>query len=158
LNYTLFDLIQKLIDIENDFYNIYVKIEEQSKNKTSAIYAVTKAIEKQVKKQIEYFEEIKNDSSEKSDEFIDIYIYDKIAKLLFEFRTHIMFPEINTVQDLIKYAVEFKKNTIGLLLDMQGRLLEKMEDVNNDIYKILSIIIKEEEKNEKMFKNLLMSK
>lgn len=156
MNYMLSDLIQKLIDIEKDFYNIYVRIEEEWKNKSPLIYAVTKAIEKEEKKHIKFFEELKNDLSDELNEPIDFYLYDKVAKLLYEFRVYIQFPEIKTVQDLIKYAVEFEKNTIGLLLDIQGRLLEKIDDINSNVYKVLTEIINQEKKHEKMFEDLLI--
>lgn len=158
MNYTISDLIQKLIDIEKDFYDVYVKIEEQFENKSQLIYAVTRAIGKQEKKHIEYYEKLKRNLIGGLNEPIEFYLYDKVAKLLFEFKMNIKFPEIENVQDLIRYAIEFKKNNIGLLLDIQGRLLEKMDDINNNIYKVLTMIIKKEEKHEKMFESLLILK
>lgn len=158
MNYSLSDIIQKIIDIEKEFFNVYVKIEEQWKNKSPLIYAVTKAIEKQEKKHIEYYEELKKELKGNLNEDIEFYLYDRVAKLFYQFREYIQFPEIKNPQDLIQYAVEFEKNTIGLLLDIRGRLLESIDDVNNNIYRILSIIIKEEEKHEKMFEQLLISK
>ena len=37
-----------------------------------------------------------------------------------------------------KYALDFEKNNIGILLDIQGRLLGSLKDVNNNVYKVLS--------------------
>ncbi len=158
MNYTLSDLIQKLIDIEKDFFNIYVILEEKSNNKSSTIYAVIKVIKKREKNHIKYYEKLKDDLTNELNESIEFYLYDKISKLLSEFKLYIHLPEIKSVQDLIKYTVEFKRDNIGLLLDIQGRLLEKMDDVNNNVYRILSQIIKDEEKHEKMFEKLLISK
>jgi SepF-like predicted cell division protein (DUF552 family) len=158
LNYTLSDLIQKLIDIEKDFFNIYVILEEKSNNKSSAIYAVIKAIKKREKDHIKYYEKLKDDLTNELNETIEFYLYDKISKLLSEFKLYIHLPEIKSVQDLIKYTVEFKRDNIGLLLDIQGRLLEKIDDVNSNVYRILSQIIKDEEKQEKMFEKLLIFK
>lgn len=156
--YTIFDLIQKLIDIEKDALEIYKKIEEKSQNESKVICIVARAIEKEEQKHIEYYEKLKSDLKEELKESIEFYLYDKVAKLLFEFRSRIQLPQINNVQDLIKYSLEFEKNNIGLLLDIQGRLLEKMDDVNNNIYKVISTIIDEEKKHEKMFEQLLISK
>lgn len=156
--YTIFDLIQKLIDIEKDALEIYKKIEKKSKNESQVIGIVARAIEKEEQKHIEYYEKLKSDLNEELNESIDFYLYDRVAKLLFEFRSRIQLPKIDNVQDLIKYSLEFEKNNIGLLLDIQGRLLEKMDDVNNNVYKVISTIIEEEKKHEKMFEQLLISK
>lgn len=156
--YTIFDLIQKLIDIEKDALEIYKKIEEKSKNESQVISIVARAIEKEEQKHIEYYEKLKSDLNEELNESIDFYLYDRVAKLLFEFRSRIQLPKIDNVQDLIKYSLEFEKNNIGLLLDIQGRLLEKIDDVNNNVYKVISTIIEEEKKHEKMFEQLLISK
>lgn len=156
--YTIFDLIEKLIDIEKDALEIYKKIEKKSKNKSQVISIVARAIEKEEQKHIKYYEKLKSDLNEELNESIDFYLYDRVAKLLFEFRSRIQLPEIDNVQDLIKYSLEFEKNNIGLLLDIQGRLLEKIDDVNNNVYKVISTIIEEEKKHEKMFEQLLISK
>lgn len=158
MNYTLSDLIEKLIDIERDALDIYRKIQEKSNNESKVISIVARAIAKEEQKHIKYYENIKNDLSGELNETIDFYLYDKVAKLLFEFRSRIQIPRIDNVQDLIKYSLEFEKNNIGLLLDIQGRLLGKMDDINSNIYKVISIIIKEEEKHQKMFEQLLISK
>jgi sugar phosphate isomerase/epimerase len=156
VNYKLSDLIQKLIDIAKDILKIYIKIEEKFKGKSQVICIIARAMEKQEQKYIEYYEKLKNDLVGELNESIDFYLYDKAAKLLYEFKMHIEQPKINNVQDLIKFAVEIEKNNIGLLLDIQGRLLGKMDDVNNNIYKVFSMIIKEAEKHEKMFEDLLI--
>lgn len=157
MNYTIADLIQKLIAIENDTLEIYKKIESKAQNKSKVIGIIARAIEKEEEKYIEYCEKLKSDLQGDLNEIIDFYLYDKVAKLLFEFRSHIQMPQINKVQDLIKYSVELKKNNISLLLDIRGRLVEKIDDINNNIYRVISNIITEEEKYEKMYQELLLS-
>lgn len=158
MNYTLSDLIQKLIDIEKTALDIYRKIGDRSKSESKVINIIARAIEKEEQKHIEYYENLKNNLSDELNETIDFYLYDRVSKLLFEFKSRIHIPQINNVQDLIKFSLEFEKNNIALLLDIQGRLLEKMDDVNNNMYKVISRIIKEEEKHEKMFEQLLIPK
>lgn len=156
MNYTIADLIQKLIDIENDTLEIYKKIESIAQNKYEVIRIIARAIEKEEEKYIEYCEKLKSDLKGDLNEIIDFYLYDKVAKLLFEFKSRIQMPTINKVQDLIKYSVELKKNNISLLLDIRGRLVEKMDDVNNNIYKVISSIITEAEKHEKIYAELII--
>ena len=155
MTYTILDILEKLINIEEDALKIYIQIAETAKNDSLKISIVAKTIAKQEEKHIEYYKNLIHDLDGKLTEAIDFYLYDKAAKLLFEFINNIQLPQVNNVKQLLKFALEFEKSNIGLLLDIQGRLVGKIEDVDNDIYKIISMIIKEEQKHEKMFLNLL---
>lgn len=158
MGYTIYDLIEKLIDIEKSALQLYIKIEEEYRTKSRSISIVTKAIAKQEEKHIEYYEKLKIDlEKDMKNENIEVYLYDKVAKLLIEFKMYIDIPKIDVVQDLIKYSLEFEKNNIALLLDIQGRLLEKKDDVNNNVYKVISNIINEEREHKKMFEALIVS-
>lgn len=155
MSYKIFDLIQNLIDIENISLKLYLKIEENFKNKSQEISILAKAIAKQEQKHIEYYENLSQSLKGNLDDSIDFYLYDKISGLLFEFKKNIKIPEVNTPRYLVEFAIEFERNNVALLLNIQGRLLQNINDINNKIYKVLSIIIKEEEEHENMFGNLL---
>lgn len=158
MNYTISDLIQKIIDIEKDVLEIYKEIQCMFENKSKVIGIIARAIEKEEQAHISYYEKLKEELQGDLDEVIDFYLYDKVAKLIYEFRSHLLLPKVGKVQDLIEYTIELKKNIISLLIDVQGRLLEKLDDINNNIYKVMSRIIKEEEKHEKMFEQLVVHK
>jgi hypothetical protein len=158
MNYTLSDLLEKLIDIEKTALEIHTKIEEISKiNNTKVIGIITRAIKKEEIKHTKYYEELKGELNDELNEIIDFYLYDKVAKLLFEFKNQIRLPQIDNVQDLIKYSLELEKSNIGLLLDIQGRLLGSLNDVNNNVYKVISEIIEEEKRHERMFGKLILN-
>lgn len=156
MNYTSSDLIDKLINIEHIALEIYIKIEEKYRAESQLIGIVVRAIEKQEEKHIEYYENLKNDLEGRVKDSIDFHLYDKVSNLLFEFKNQMQLPELDNVQDLVGFALKFEKNNIALLLDVQGRLLEKMDDVNNIIYNVISKIISEEEEHEKMFEQLIV--
>lgn len=109
-------------------------------------------------KHIKYYQDLKKEFENNSNEEIDFYLYDRVAKLLFEFKNQSNLPKISNVQDLIRYAFEFEKNNIALLIDIQGRLIQKEDDMNKKVYKIINDIIKEEREHEKMFEELIISK
>ncbi|MBV7271750.1 ferritin family protein [Clostridium thailandense] len=155
MNYTILDILEKLINIEEDALKIYIQISETAQNNSLRISVVAKTIAKQEQKHIQYYKNLMHAWDDKLTEPIDFYLYDKAAKLLFEFINNIQLPQINSVKQLLRFALEFERSNIGLLLDIQGRLLEKIDDVNNDIYKVISIIIKEEQEHEKVFMDLL---
>ncbi|OPJ62304.1 rubrerythrin family protein [Clostridium chromiireducens] len=158
MNYMISDLIQKIIDIERDILKIYKEIQCMFENKPKVVGIIARAIEKEEQAHIGYYERLKEELQGDLNEVIDFYLYDKVSKLIYEFRSHLLVPKIDNVQDLIEYIVELKKNIISLLIDVQGRLLEKLDDINNNIYKVMSRIIKEEEKHEKMFEQLVVHK
>ncbi len=157
MNYTIYDLIERLIDIEKNALEIYEKIEENAKEKNSKnIEIITRAIRKEETKHIRYYEELKEKFNYELNDTIDFYLYDKVVKLLYEFKSQIRIPYVGNAQDLIKYSLEFEKNSISLLIDIQGRLLGNLNDINNNVYKIISKIIEEEKKHEKMFSDLVL--
>ncbi|MFW2504675.1 rubrerythrin family protein [Clostridium diolis] len=157
MNYTIYDLIERLIDIENNALEVYKKIEENAKEKNSKnIEIITRVIRKEEIKHIKYYERLKEKFNYELNDTIDFYLYDKVVKLLYEFKSQIRIPHVDNVQDLIKYSLEFEKNSISLLLDTRGRLLGNLNDVNNNVYKIISNIIEEERRHEKMFSDLVL--
>ncbi|OVE64300.1 rubrerythrin family protein [Clostridium diolis] len=157
MNYTIYDLIERLIDIENNALEVYKKIEENAKEKNSKnIEIITRVIRKEEIKHIKYYERLKEKFNYELNDTIDFYLYDKVVKLLYEFKIQIRIPHVDNVQDLIKYSLEFEKNSISLLLDIRGRLLGNLNDVNNNVYKIISNIIEEERRHEKMFSDLVL--
>ncbi|ALB46828.1 MULTISPECIES: hypothetical protein [Clostridium] len=157
MNYTIYDLIERLIDIENNALEVYKKIEENAKEKNSKnIEIITRVIRKEEIKHIKYYERLKEKFNYELNDTIDFYLYDKVVKLLYEFKSQIRIPHVDNVQDLIKYSLEFEKNSISLLLDIRGRLLGNLNDVNNNVYKIISNIIEEERRHEKMFSDLVL--
>ncbi|WP_333861382.1 ferritin family protein [Clostridium sp.] len=155
MSYKIFDLIQSLIDIENISLKLYSKIERNFKNESPKISILAKTIAKQEQKHIEYYENLSQSLKGKLDDSIDFYFYDKISGLLFEFKKNIKIPKVNTPRSLVEFAIEFERNNVALLLNIQGRLLQNINDINNRIYKVISIIIKEEKEHENMFLGLL---
>lgn len=156
VNYTLSDLLDKLISIEEKGLEIYNIIQVNSQNKSKSIDIIIQVIKKEELKHIKYYKDLKKELENNSDEEIDFYLYDRVVKLLFEFKNQSAIPQIANVQELIKYAFEFEKNNIALLIDIQGRLIQKEDDMNKKVYTIIDEIIKEETKHEKMFENLII--
>lgn len=155
MKYTILDIIQNLINIEKEISNIFCKIKENTKGFSMKISLLAKTIEKQEKKHVEYYENLIHTLKGKLDETIDFYLYDKVSKLLHEYKTHIQIPEVNTAKDIIEFAIELEKSNIGLLLDIQGRLVLNTDDVYKAVYKVISVIVNEEREHEKMFQKLL---
>jgi rubrerythrin len=158
MSYRISDLIEKLISIEEDSEALYSKLESVNKTSSPAISLVSKVLAKEEEKHVLYYKALLKDVQEKNNAEIDFFLYDKAVKQLYEFRKRIQAPELNNVRDLVKFAVEFERSNIGLILDIQGKLVEKLEDVSNEVYEVLAKIIKEEQKHEEELKRLLENK
>lgn len=158
MSYRISDIIEKLITIEEDSVELYSRLENTNKVSSPAISLVSKALAKEEERHVLYYKELLKNVKEKNNAEIDFFLYDKAAKQLFEFRNRIASPHLDNVRDLIKFAVEFEKGSIGLILDIQGKLVEKLDDVSNEIYEVLSLVIKQEREHEKMLNSLLKPK
>lgn len=158
MNYTISDLLEKLINIEENTLEIYNEIQVNLESKFKAFDIIILAIKKEELKHIEYYKKLKKELENNSNEEIDFYLYDRVAKLLFEFKNQNNIPRISIVQDLIRYAFELEKKNIALLIDIQGRLIQKEDDMNKKVYKVINDIITEERGHEKMFEELIISK
>ena len=150
MSYRISDLIEKLIKIEEDGVELYTSIEKQFQESFSQISIVAKILANQEKKHILYYQELMKNIEEEMNCEIDFFLYDKAAKQLFEFRNHIHMYKLDDVKGLIHFAVDLEKKNIGLLLDIQGKLFEKLEDVSDEVYKVLTKIIEEEKQHENM--------
>lgn len=158
MSYTISDLLEKLINIEENTLDIYNEIQGNLESKFKAFDIIIQVIKKEELKHIKYYKDLKKEFENNSNEEIDFYLYDRVAKILFEFKNQSNLPKISNVQDLIRYAFEFEKNNIALLIDIQGRLIQKEDDMNKKVYKVINDIINEERGHEKMFEELIISK
>lgn len=59
------------------------------------------------------------------------------------------------VHGLIKYALEFEKKNIALLLDIQGRLVIDLQDAAKARYEGISKLIEEEREHEREIESYL---
>jgi rubrerythrin len=153
--YTIHDIIEKLIVIEQDAMKLYAGIADKTKNSNIMLSVMAKSLANEESRHIQYYEELKININEEENVQIEFFLYDKVAKLLYEFRNNMILPELEVIQDLIKYALEFEKNNIALLLDIQGRLVINLKDSSKVSYDILSKLIKEEREHENMLQDYL---
>lgn len=154
--YTVYDIIEKLILIEQDGMKMYAGLADRIKHSNPMLSIVAKAFAKEEARHVQYYKNLKKEI-EKEEVEIDFYLYDKVAKLLYEFRERIILPELQDVQGLIRYALEFERKNIGLLLDIQGRLIQDLQDASRARYDIISRIIEEEREHEKRLEAYIAS-
>ena len=144
--YTIIDLIDKLVKIDEEQYNLYLTISENLEVKNS-LKIMAEVFFKEEKKHLHIFEELKENSSTFSDIDIDLATYDRSVELIYGFSKIKSEISILNVNELFTSALIFEKENLSLLLIVQGLLVKLYKDVESRNYIILSEIIKEEQKH-----------
>ncbi len=142
--YTVVDVIDKLIDIEQMGSEIYKKIADDFPE-VSSFKILALSLSKEEKRHRDYYKNLKENIKDKEDIEIDFHAYDKISKLLIEFKQSYRALNENNVQELLKFALNFEKDNLALLLNIKGRLVKSESDIKKMSYEVLCGIIKEEE-------------
>lgn len=139
--YNALDLIDKAIGIANNKLNIYKQI--LIVDDLNTIVLVRNAFIKQCEKSILNYKELKNKLQNKEIEEIDFVVYDKISFLINEFNSKHRNEKVTNIKELNEFALNYEKEILALLIDVQGRLIKKESDVNSIAYEVLNKIIKE---------------
>lgn len=142
--YTVIDIIDKFIEIEKIVAKIYEDISKQS-NEVNNLKIIAQTLAKEEYKHVLFYEELKNKLVGREDLDVDFDIYDKISKLMIEFKNSLINIDGKNVSELLNQALIFEKDNKALLLNIRGRLVRQETDVEKGGYEALSKIIDEEE-------------
>ncbi|MCR1933452.1 hypothetical protein ACQX0N_01275 [Clostridium tepidum] len=145
MGYNIIDIIDNLIYIEEKGYNMFKEISENCKD--SKVSIVAKTIANQENKHIQYYENLKENIKTLEKEDIDFFIYDKISARIQQFKFNMNITKMDNVKELINFSIDFEKENLALLIDIQGQLVRKETDTNMLSYNVMGKIINEEKKH-----------
>lgn len=151
--YTIIDLLDKIIQIETRGFEMYEYISLRT-DIDPKIKTVARILALEEKRHAKMYTHIKNKIPLGELTPIDFDIYDQASKLINNFRT----PDaqyLASIEELLRFASDFEKQSISLVLSIQGLLVREAEDSDSITYKTLSEIIKEEEKHIENIENFL---
>ena len=151
--YTIIDLIDKLAEIDEEQYKLYVRISEDI-NIENRLQVMAKVFLNEEKKHLLIFEELKENSSTYNDIEIDFTTYDRAVELIYEFSKVKTKNHIIDVNGLLKAALIFEKENLSLILIIQGLFVKLYKDIETRNYIILSKIIKEEQIHVDIIENI----
>jgi hypothetical protein len=154
MGYNVIDLIDKAIGIAIKRKGIYENIEKENHN-FPPIKVMSKVFIKEMNKTIDYYESIKKEIANEPLEEINYGIYDKMSFLVNEFNRKMYDIKISNVKEYLGFSLNLEKDVLALLLDIKGRLIIQKDDVNTEIYKILSAIIENKANQIKMLEDVL---
>lgn len=143
--YNIYDVLDKLIIIENKSIGMYKQI-AATKNEYPSIKIVAKVLAREEEKHVKSYDNLKESLKEKELDEIDFDVYDKISGLISEFQSRIIMPNIYNVKELILSALVLESQYLALLVDIQGRMVKKKEDVERISYKVLEGLLEDEKK------------
>lgn len=145
--YNVTDLLEKFIAIEKNGYDLYLKI-ASGKGLDEKIKVMARVLAREEKRHMELYKKIgKNIGTNAENHRIGVDIYDKASKLFMDFSRRHSSIDVNNPRELLQYALDFERENLAIALSVQGFLVTNQEDVKTEVYKILSEIIKEEEKH-----------
>lgn len=141
MGYNAVDLLNKAVAMSEKKRMIFKKIKDDC-NGSISMKIVIDVLIKDIEKTIEYYDKLKQEAAESCGGEIDFAIYDKISFLINQFNERIFPPEVYDVRDFLSFSLDYEKQVYGLMVDIQGRLVQKDSDTKTQSYKILTKIIK----------------
>ncbi len=151
--YTVIDLIEKIIIIEQKGHEIYRLIslmDDIDKN----IKVVARVLASEEKRHAKIYQDLKEEVEKEDVPCIDFGTYDKASNLISSFRYPIS-GHIKDIEQLLKFALDFEEQTISLVLSIQGLLIRDSADSASVTYDVLTQIIEEEKKHIKNIERFL---
>ena len=149
MSYTLVDLLEKLIIIEKNACKLYRNIASLSDVKSTKYKSAAVVLAKEEERHVTFYERIK-ESIEKQEKIeIDFNTYDKASTLIFEFEKRMSKAYVDSVEDLVKFAYNFERENVALLLSIQGRFVGKKFETDSLSYSTFTKLIEEERKHVK---------
>ncbi|WPC44667.1 hypothetical protein [Clostridium sp. JS66] len=150
MNYTIKDVLDKLIEIEINMTSIYEHISNlQFDEEYMNLKILSKVMCNEERRHAVYFKQIKNDISADENIEIDFLTYDKISTLIYEFVNKIHEFNKYSVKEFLKDIFNFEKENVALLIYIKGKIAKTSLSVNSTNYKILSQLIEEENEHVK---------
>lgn len=156
MGYTVLDIINKIITIKLKVKSIYSNIESE-KNIDISFKCVVSALLQEQQKHIDYYKKLEKQLKGQELEDIDFVIYDKISSLIIEYNNKVNLLNISPkyITELLSLALDFQNQNSALMIDIQGRLVRKSNDVDSKNYNILTNVLEHEKKYMKILNNLL---
>ncbi|MBU3180729.1 hypothetical protein [Clostridium psychrophilum] len=152
--YTIDNLIDKLIKIEEEGSNLYLIISE-SVNIEKKLQIMAKILSDEEKKHIIIYEEFKKNSTTYDNIEVELATYDRAVGLIYEFSKIKTRNSIKNVRELFKFALIFEKENLALVLIILGLFVKSHEDINSKNYMIVSEIVKEEQKHVNLIEDII---
>jgi hypothetical protein len=125
--------------------NIYYGIYDRSENKQDQL--VIKVLIRLTMKDVDRYVELKSALEKDPIEDIDFLVYDSAANLINNFVKSFLEPSINSLSDLLEFAISVEEKTYALFIDIQGRIYQNEKKDDSQVYVALNKLIERKKTN-----------
>ena len=143
--YTVIDLLEKLINIEQKGYEMY-KLISHMVDIDENIKVVARILASEEKRHVQLYESLKVRAEKMELPIIPFDIYDQASNLISSFRYPVS-GHIKDIEELLHIALVFEEQSISLVISIQGLVVRETGDSSSVTYKVLTQIIEEEKKH-----------
>jgi rubrerythrin len=146
MGYTVVDLLDKFISIEQSGYELYTKVANEA-DVPEKVRTIAKVFAIEENRHIELYKDLKERVKDDPDISIDFSIYDRASKMISDFAKFTRNFSAKDTNELIDFFLNFEEENLALLIIIQGILVQSKEDEKTTRYKVLAELIKEEQKH-----------
>lgn len=147
MSYTIVDLLKKLEKIEENAFNLYHSLASVEGKENIKFRTVVRILAGEEERHVKLYRKLIEQAERQPETEIDFSIYDKASSLVEEFKGRIVKPQVNSIQEIVKFALNFERENAALLIDIRGRMVKKEDDSVNFNYLTLTELIVEEQKH-----------
>lgn len=147
MSYTITDILDKFIKINDIRINVYEEYEEilkirESKDNLRYIIIV-KSLIKEVYRENEYYDIIKKTRIPSEMDEVNFLSYDKISFSMESFKKNVNKYKVNDCKQIISSFIDIEQDILALMITVQGMLVLQTEDTETLAYNVLTEVIKE---------------
>lgn len=143
--YTILDILDRLIIMGKKGYNVYHTI-SLNEDMDEKIRVVARILIGRKSSHMQMYKKIRKITKKKELSSIDFDIYDQASQMISNFRYPTL-SEIDDIQHLLQFALNFEKQNLALVMSIQGLLVRGLEGNSSISYHVLTEIIEEEKKH-----------
>jgi len=149
--YTMADLLDKLIFIEEKGYEMFMNIAE-THSSNEKVRTLVKVFANEEKRHAAIYEALRDNIKNSPTRPLDVALYDKAVKFIYEFSKAERKPRMENIQDVLEYCLDFEKENLALVTVIQGTLFNEEDKERQQIF---TRIIAEEKKHVKNIKEII---
>lgn len=146
MSYTIIDILDKIIIIEEFISEIYVELGKSEEIGVN-LRTVANIFALEEKRHAETYTRIKERIYYENNIEIDFDLYDKASKVINDFKSKINKPNINNLNEILEFMIQIEKENVALIIRIRDILITSLEKENTLIYKVLDELLVEELKH-----------
>ncbi len=146
MGYTVVDLLDKFISIEQAGYELYMKIANEAAV-PERVKVIARVFALEENRHVEIYKNLKERVKDDSDIVIDFSVYDRASKLISDIASFTRYFSFKDTSELIYFCLNFEEENLALLIIIQGILIQSKDDEKTTKYKVLTELIQEEQKH-----------